>query len=169
MKENLLKSEAIKAAIPQSGEPEKESMAAKEDLTDKFRGEEPQKTKYGFTEEGQIGRSPEPVEPEGDDAAKTKETDAAKSGGHTAGVSDIYGDIQKNVQNESVKQKITFFDVPEEIKNEIVKEYLIKINSANKKSKMFLSGGGMRTPVKKPTSIEEAGKMVKKFLIDKEN
>lgn len=52
MKENLLKSEAIKAAIPQSGEPEKESMAAKEDLTDKFRGEEPQKTKYGFTEEG---------------------------------------------------------------------------------------------------------------------
>ena len=169
MKENLLKSEAIKAAIPQSGEPEKESMAAKEDLTDKFRGEEPQKTKYGFTEEGQIGRSPEPVEPEGDDAAKTKETDAAKSGGHTAGANDIFGDIQKNVQNESVKQKITFFDVPEEIKNEIVKEYLIKINSANKKSKMFLTGGGMRTPVKKPTSIEEAGKMVKKFLIDKEN
>lgn len=169
MKENLLKSEAIKAAIPQSGEPEKESMAAKEDLTDKFRGEEPQKTKYGFTEEGQIGRSPEPVEPEGDDAAKTKETDAAKSGGHTAGANDIFGDIQKNVQNESVKQKITFFDVPEEIKNEIVKEYLIKVNSANKKSKMFLSGGGMRTPVKKPTSIEEAGKMVKKFLIDKEN
>lgn len=169
MKENLLKSEAIKAAIPQSGEPEKESMAAKEDLTDKFRGEEPQKTKYGFTEEGQIGRSPEPVEPEGDDAAKTKETDAAKSGGHTAGANDIFGDIQKNVQNESVMQKITFFDVPEEIKNEIVKEYLIKVNSANKKSKMFLSGGGMRTPVKKPTSIEEAGKMVKKFLIDKEN
>lgn len=169
MKENLLKSEAIKAAIPQSGEPEKESMAAKEDLTDKFRGEEPQKTKYGFTEEGQIGRSPEPVEPEGDDAAKTKETDAAKSGGHTAGANDIFGDIQKNVQNESVKQKITFFDVPEEIKNEIVKEYLIKVNSANKKNKMFLSGGGMRTPVKKPTSIEEAGKMVKKFLIDKEN
>lgn len=169
MKENLLKSEAIKAAIPQSGEPEKENMAAKEELTDKFRGEEPQKTKYGFTEEGQIGRSPEPVEPEGDDAAKTKETDAAKSGGHTAGANDIFGDIQKNVQNESVKQKITFFDVPEEIKNEIVKEYLIKINSANKKSKMFLSGGGMRTPVKKPTSIEEAGKMVKKFLIDKEN
>lgn len=169
MKENLLKSEAIKAAIPQSGEPEKESMAAKEDLTDKFRGEEPQKTKYGFTEEGQIGRSPEPVEPEGDDAAKIKETDAAKSGGHTAGANDIFGDIQKNVQNESVKQKITFFDVPEEIKNEIVKEYLIKINSANKKSKMFLTGGGMRTPVKKPTSIEEAGKMVKKFLIDKEN
>ena len=169
MKENLLKSEAIKAAIPQSGEPEKESMAAKEDLTDKFRGEEPQKTKYGFTEEGQIGRSPEPVEPEGDDAAKTKETDAAKSGGHTAGANDIFCDIQKNVQNESVKQKITFFDVPEEIKNEIVKEYLIKVNSANKKSKMFLSGGGMRTPVKKPTSIEEAGKMVKKFLIDKEN
>ncbi len=169
MKENLLKSEAIKAAIPQSGEPEKESMAAKEDLTDKFRGEEPQKTKYGFTEEGQIGRSPEPVEPEGDDAAKTKETDAAKSGGHTVGVSDIFGDIQKNVQNESVMQKITFFDVPEEIKNEIVKEYLIKVNSANKKSKIFLTGGGMRTPVKKPTSIEEAGKMVKKFLIDKEN
>ena len=169
MKENLLKTEAIKAAIPQSGEPEKESMAAKEDLTDKFRGEEPQKTKYGFTEEGQIGRSPEPVEPEGDDAAKTKETDAAKSGGHTAGANDIFGDIQKNVQNESVKQKITFFDVPEEIKNEIVKEYLIKVNSANKKNKMFLSGGGMRTPVKKPTSIEEAGKMVKKFLIDKEN
>ena len=169
MKENLLKSEAIKAAIPQSGEPEKENMAAKEELTDKFRGEEPQKTKYGFTEEGQIGRSPEPVEPEGDDAAKTKETDAAKSGGHTAGANDIFGDIQKNVQNESVKQKITFFDVPEEIKNEIVKEYLIKINSANKKNKMFLTGGGMRTPVKKPTSIEEAGKMVKKFLIDKEN
>lgn len=169
MKENLLKSEAIKAAIPQSGEPEKESMAAKEDITDKFRGEEPQKTKYGFTEEGQIGRSPEPVEPEGDDAAKIKETDAAKSGGNTAGANDIFGDIQKNVQNESVKQKITFFDVPEEIKNEIVKEYLIKINSANKKSKMFLTGGGMRTPVKKPTSIEEAGKMVKKFLIDKEN
>lgn len=169
MKENLLKSEAIKAAIPQSGKPEKENMAAKEELTDKFRGEEPQKTKYGFTEEGQIGRSPEPVKPEGDDAAKTKETDAAKSGGHTAGASDIFGDIQKNVQNESVKQKITFSDVPEEIKNEIVKEYLIKINSANKESKMFLSGGGMRTPVKKPTSIEEAGKMVKKFLIDKEN
>lgn len=170
MKENLLKSEAIKAAIPQSGEPEKENMAAKEELTDKFRGEEPQKTKYGFTEEGQIGRSPEPVKPEGDDAAKTKETDAAKSGGHTAGANDIYTDIhQESVSEKSVKQKITFFDVPEEIKNEIVKEYLIKINSANKKSKMFLSGGGMRTPVKKPTSIEEAGKMVKKFLIDKEN
>lgn len=169
MKENLLKSEAIKAAIPQSGEPEKESMAAKEDLTDKFRGEEPQKTKYGFTEEGQIGRSPEPVEPEGDDAAKTKETDAAKSGGNTAGVSDIYDDVPENVINKSVKQKISLSDVPEEIKNEIVKEYLIKVNSANKKNKMFLSGGGMRTPVKKPTSIEEAGKMVKKFLIDKEN
>ena len=169
MKENLLKSEATKAAIPQSGEPEKESMAAKEDLTDKFRGEEPQKTKYGFTEEGQIGRSPEPVEPEGDDAAKTKETDAAKSGGNTAGVSDIYDDVPENVINKSVKQKISLSDVPEEIKNEIVKEYLIKVNSANKKNKMFLSGGGMRTPVKKPTSIEEAGKMVKKFLIDKEN
>lgn len=169
MKENLLKTEAIKAAIPQSGEPEKESMAAKEDLTDKFRGEEPQKTKYGFTEEGQIGRSPEPVEPEGDDAAKTKETDAAKSGGHTAGVSDIYDDVPENVINKSVKQKISLSDVSEEIKNEIVKEYLIKVNSANKKSKMFFTGGGMRTPVKKPTSIEEAGKMVKKFLIDKEN
>ena len=85
-------------------------------------------------------------------------------------MSDIYTDIhQKSVSEESVKQKITFFDVPEEIKNEIVKEYLIKINSVNKKNKMFLTGGGMRTPAKRPTSIEEAGKMVKKFLIDKEN
>ena len=174
MKENLLKPEATKAAIPQSGEPVNKNTTANETLTDKFRGEKPQKTKYGFTEEGQNGRSLEPVKPEGDDAAKTKETDAAKSGGHTAAGNDFYGDIYTDVRpgnesKESVKQKITSFDVPEEIKNGIIKEYLIKINSANKESKMFLSGGGMRTPVKKPTSIEEAGKMVKKFLIDKEN
>ena len=169
MKENLLKTEAITAAIPQSGETINESAAAKEELSDKFRGEEPQETKYGITEEGQNGRSPEPVGPEGDFSAESKETDAAKSGGHTAAGNDIYGDIQDKTLSKSVKQKITLSDVPEEIKNEIVKEYLIKINSLNDKNKMFLSGGGIRTPDKRPTSVEEAGKMVKKFLIDKEN
>lgn len=163
MKENLLKKETEAAENPHGGEARiNEAVSAEKELEDKFRGEEPQKTKYRLTEEGLNGRNPESVGREGDDAAEDKETDAAKSGGHTAGASDIYRESEFN-------RKIGLSDVPEEIKNEIIKEYLININSANKTNKVFLSGGGMRTPVKKPTSVEEAGNMVKKFLIDKEN
>lgn len=119
----------------------------------KFRDAESLKKAYDSLSSEFTKRCQKIKELEGLIAAKDKESGAAVADG------DAVRDDGINVLKE----------ISEETKKTIVKEYLNEI-AKNSASKIAVgSGAAVKTPCKKPRTFEEAGKMVKKFLIDKEN